>query len=341
MAGPDEERDVGVRGSACSIVTRPRSGRRNAGEAPEPLDEREDVVPASAVETRRVVAQLPEDLVHLERAEDRLDEDGRADRPVRDAEILLRLHEDVVPETRLEVALELGEVEVRPRPLRQEASARCGRSRGRSRRGFPRQGLPSTRRCFSRRCQPRGRTKRIAVFSLRRYALPLRGAVVDRPVDGVAEVALTLDAVRPRRRVGVLEVGHEDARAGVQRVDDHLPVDRTGDLHAAVVELRRNRRDLPLAPPGSPPSPGGSRGGRRSRSSSGASTRRASSSSRRAPNVRWREATKRSASGVRISSYCSPMGPRTSIPSVARVAMELVFGHGNLLVRGVQADTQV
>ena len=80
------------------------------------LDHREDVVPAPRVQASRVLAQLVEDLVHLERGEDRLDEDGRLDRPARNPEPVLREAEDVVPEARLEVALELREVEVRPRP---------------------------------------------------------------------------------------------------------------------------------------------------------------------------------------------------------------------------------
>ena len=43
----------------------------------------------------------------------------------------------------------------------------------------------------------------------------------------------------PGRGVGVLEVGHEDVRAGVQGVDDHLPVGRAGDLDAPVEQVRR------------------------------------------------------------------------------------------------------
>ena len=50
-----------------------------------------------------MVAQLVQDLVHLERGEDRLDQDGCLDRPLRHPEPLLRPDEDVVPEARLEV----------------------------------------------------------------------------------------------------------------------------------------------------------------------------------------------------------------------------------------------
>ena len=67
-----------------------------------------------------MLAQLVQDLVHLERGEDGLDEDGRPDRAARDAERRLGVDEDLVPEARLVVRLELGQVEVRP------AAARSG-----------------------------------------------------------------------------------------------------------------------------------------------------------------------------------------------------------------------
>ena len=79
------------------------------------LDDGEDVVPATRVEPGRVLAELVEDLLHLEGGEDRLDEDGRLDRAARNSDPILCEAEDVVPQPRLEVALELREVEVRPR----------------------------------------------------------------------------------------------------------------------------------------------------------------------------------------------------------------------------------
>ena len=63
----------------------------------------------------------------------------------------------------------------------------------------------------------------------------------------VHQVDLALDHVGPGRRVGVLEVGHEHLGPAVQGVDDHLAVGRTGDLDAAVQQVGRDRRDLPVA----------------------------------------------------------------------------------------------
>ena len=54
------------------IVTCARSGSTRA----ELLDRAEDVVPAAGVQPAGVLAQLVEDLVHLERRQDRLDQHG-------------------------------------------------------------------------------------------------------------------------------------------------------------------------------------------------------------------------------------------------------------------------
>src|SRR4029079_15888840 len=73
----------------------------------------EDEVPSARVEPTRVVAELVEDLVHLERRGKCLDQNGSLDRPLRDPELLLPAGEDVVPESRLAMALELRQIEVR------------------------------------------------------------------------------------------------------------------------------------------------------------------------------------------------------------------------------------
>ena len=86
---------------------------RQVGPGAELLDAAEQVVPAPGIEPRGMLAQLEQDLVHLEGGQDRLDQDGRPDAPARDPERRLAVDEDLVPEPRLVMALELGEVEVR------------------------------------------------------------------------------------------------------------------------------------------------------------------------------------------------------------------------------------
>ncbi len=77
--------------------------------------------------------------------------------------------------------------------------------------------------------------------------LLLRGDELDRPLERVRQVALALDAVLPGGRIRVLEIGHEHLRAGVERVDHHLPLDRPGDLDAPVGDLVGKRGNPPVA----------------------------------------------------------------------------------------------
>ena len=112
VAGPHQQLRVGAHEGHRHRDLRPVGQPEPVG-APEALDDAEQVVPAAGVEPRGVVAQLVQDLVHLERGEDRLDQDGRTDRPQLDPERQLGLGEDVVPEPGFEVALDLRKVEVR------------------------------------------------------------------------------------------------------------------------------------------------------------------------------------------------------------------------------------
>lgn len=76
------------------------------------LDDREDVIPTSAVKSGGVVSELEDDLVHLEGGEDSLDEDCASDGASWDGNEILGEVENVVPKTGLEVRLHLWEVEV-------------------------------------------------------------------------------------------------------------------------------------------------------------------------------------------------------------------------------------
>ena len=143
------------------------------------------------------------------------------------------------------------------------AAGRRGTCTGRSRRARPTARSPSIVRCFSGRCQPRGRTSSVAISSLEPVLLALRAVVLDRPLDRVDEVDVPADLVVPGRRVRVLEVGHEPARARVQRVDHQLAVGRPGDLDPPVAVVLRRRERPASRPRGSRASPGGSRACRR------------------------------------------------------------------------------
>ena len=244
MAGPDQQIDVG---GEERLVHRDLHavGRDEVVPRPELLDEGKDVVPAAAVESRRVVAQLVEDLVHLERREDRLDQHRRADRAVRDPELTLRADEDVVPEPRLEVRLHLRQIKVRTgsacdRFLRivKKVEAEIEEAR--------RHRLAVDKEMLLQQ-MPAARTDEQRGGLLIQRVVLLAGGKRDRPPHRIAQVELPIDVVRPRRRVRVFEVRHEDVRAAVERVDDHLPIDRTGDLDPPILQIVRNVRDGPFA----------------------------------------------------------------------------------------------
>jgi hypothetical protein len=76
-----------------------------------------------------------------------------------------------------------------------------------------------------------------------------RIAMLEAAAPAVAQVQLALDQIAPGRRGCVLEIRHEHARAGIEGVDDHLAVGRTGDLDPAIAQVRRDFADLPVAVP--------------------------------------------------------------------------------------------
>ena len=194
-----------------------------------------------------MVAQFPEDLVHLEGGEDRLDQHRRADRPFGQPEPCLRVQEDVVPQPRFEMALELRQVEVGAGAARhqffrivkeeqREVEERAGHRLAVDEDVLFRQ-MPAAR--------PHEQHRGLAVQRI----MPPRLRVIegDRPAHRITEIGLAFDQVVPGRRIGVLEIGHEDIGAAIQRIDHHLAVGRAGDLDAAVLKVARDRRHPPVA----------------------------------------------------------------------------------------------
>ena len=77
--------------------------------------------------------------------------------------------------------------------------------------------------------------------------LAFRTVEGDRFAHGIDQILLPLHDVFPRRRERIFEVGHENVRAGVEGIDHHLPLDRSGDFHPPLLEVGRSRSDLPVA----------------------------------------------------------------------------------------------
>jgi hypothetical protein len=75
--------------------------------------------------------------------------------------------------------------------------------------------------------------------------LALGARVLEAVADRVGERQLPPDDVPPGGAGGVLLVGEPDARARVHRVDGHLRVGGTGDLHAAILQAGPGAGDAP------------------------------------------------------------------------------------------------
>jgi hypothetical protein len=210
------------------------------------LDAAEDVVPAAAVESRRMLAQLVEDLLHLEAGEYGLDQHRRLDAALWHAQRGLRQHEGVVPEPRLQVRLHLRQVQVDARFLlharlrvvkevQPEIEQRAGHWRAVDSHVLFFQ-VPAAR-THQQRGDP----------VVQPVLLALGTGEADRLAHRVAHVDLSLHLVVPGRRIRVFEVSHVHRRARVQRVDHHLAIGGTGDLHAAILQVLRHRRHFPVA----------------------------------------------------------------------------------------------
>ena len=212
----------------------------------EALDEAEDVVPAAAVEATDVVPQLMEDLVHLEGGGDGLDEHGATDAAVGEAQALLGVAEDVVPQPGLPMAFQLGDVEVGAAAAGQqflgvmeEVEAKVEEGAG--------HGLAIDLDMLLRQGPAAGADDEGGQLVVELIVLALGAPEGQGAADGRGKVLLTFQGGAPGGAVGVLEVGHEAPGAGVEGVDDHLAVHRAGDLHPAVLKIGGGGAHPPVA----------------------------------------------------------------------------------------------
>ena len=113
-------------------------------------------------------SQLVQDLVHLERGQDGLDQYGGLDRSSRDAKGVLRADENIVPEPGLEMALQLRQIEIRPGAAGDELPGVVKKKQSEIEESCPTSARRRRRTCFSTRCQPRGRTSSVAVLAFSR-----------------------------------------------------------------------------------------------------------------------------------------------------------------------------
>ena len=185
-------------------------------------------------------------------------------RPVRDAERLLRADEDVVPEPRLEMRLHLRQIKVRPGAARdqllrvvEKVEPEVEEAR-RHRLAVDEEML--LRQMPAARADDQRRGLVVQRVALRR---PRSNEIVRRTASRRLNCPSMLFA-----HVGAFASSKSAMKTfapRVERVDDHLAIDRPGDLDAAVLQIVRNRRDGPVAHRERSSSPAENRAARRRR----------------------------------------------------------------------------
>ena len=196
-----------------------------------------------------MILQLEQDLVHFEGRRQRLDEDGGAHRAARYPERALRVHEHVVPPARFEVALQLGQVEIRPRAAEQQLGGVVEGEQAEVEKAR-RHAFAVHQHVVLAQVQPARAHHEGG--GLGRQLVVAAGARIDEAqaaAHRLVQARLPFEQILPGRRGGVFEVGHEDVGAGVERVDDGLRVRGPGDLDLAAVQRPWCGRHAPLRAP--------------------------------------------------------------------------------------------
>src|SRR5262249_9576165 len=156
-----------------------------------------------------------------ESGENGFDQDSRADRTPRNAKFILGKAEHVIPKSRLQVALHLGQIEIWTCTLRDQRLGIVEKIETKVEEGGRNRFTVNFEMFLVKmpaaRADNQGRNMRIELITL-----PFRACVADGPSDSVAQVGLSFEIVLPRGRVRIFKIGHEHVGARVQRVDDHL-----------------------------------------------------------------------------------------------------------------------
>jgi hypothetical protein len=71
--------------------------------------------------------------------------------------------------------------------------------------------------------------------------------VGDGSPHGIAQIDVAVDQIAPGGSVGILEIGHEDARPRIQGVDDHLSINGAGNFDAPVQQVGGQPSHSPVA----------------------------------------------------------------------------------------------
>ena len=95
-------------------------GQKKIRFVPKFFDAGKNVIPAAAIQPGGMFAQFVKNFVHFKRGRNRLDQNRRANRAARNAELVLREIENVVPNARFEMALHFRQIKIRAAPARDQ-----------------------------------------------------------------------------------------------------------------------------------------------------------------------------------------------------------------------------
>ena len=161
------------------------------------LDEAENVIPTPAVQSRRMLPQFVQNLLGLERPQNRLDQHGGLDAATRYPQLVLGKHKDVIPQPRLQVAFQFGQIKIGTGPAVHQGPRVMEKVQAEIKQTSGQRPPIHPDMLFHQMPTPRPHHQRGNLFSQRIF-LAFRTGEIDRPVDGVPQVGLPQQNIGPR-----------------------------------------------------------------------------------------------------------------------------------------------
>mmetsp|Transcript_34337 Transcript_34337/g.79416 ORF Transcript_34337/g.79416 Transcript_34337/m.79416 type:complete len:267 (+) Transcript_34337:1066-1866(+) len=184
-----------------------------------------------------------EDLLHFEGCRDSLEQDGGPYCSLGKSEIFFGGDEDIVPQSGFQVSFNLGKIKIRSRSFLQKLVHVVIKIQSKIKQGTGSYAAVHSDMTFLQMPPPRPHHQH-RQFSVRprRIDLPVGPIRIrDRSAHRIPQISLSLRQIAPGGRAGIFKIGHVSPCAGIEPVDDHLSIGRTGDLHPTVGEVGGGR----------------------------------------------------------------------------------------------------
>jgi hypothetical protein len=204
------------------------------------LDVREDVIPSATVQTSTVFSQLVDNFVHLEDCWDGFNQNRSSDGTSLQANVVLGVVEDVVPQLGFQVVFHLWQVEVWTETLGNGFLSTVVEVDGEIENTTGDWGTVNQDVLFSQVPSSWSDNQGWDVSALFQVQVVLLAVDGGGQVssDGVVKVDLTFNQVLPGWSQGIFEISHVGSDVRVQSVDNHLSVGWTGDFTSSVNQTR-------------------------------------------------------------------------------------------------------